>query len=107
MPNDPYYRSKEWRLLRAKRLAFDQWQCVIPGCNQRATIVDHVKSRRDGGRDELGNLRSLCTLHDHQMKERSNRARGFAPSICDQNGMPTDRDHPWFRKIGGAGKNNS
>jgi 5-methylcytosine-specific restriction endonuclease McrA len=72
---DPYYSSKAWRDLRAARLAMDGHQCTVPGCTARATIVDHIITRRAGGTDTLSNLRSLCRAHDQQIKERSDGSR--------------------------------
>jgi 5-methylcytosine-specific restriction endonuclease McrA len=59
-----YYRTKEWLWLREGRLRLDHHTCVVPGCGQRATIVDHIRPRRAGGTDAISNLRSLCSTHD-------------------------------------------
>jgi hypothetical protein len=50
--------------LRAARLKLDRHTCVVPGCGQRAVVVDHVKRHRDSGNDALDNVRSLYREHD-------------------------------------------
>ena len=96
---DPFYRSVAWKRLRTAALRRDRNVCVVPGCGARATHVDHVKRRRDGGTDTLGNLRSLCATHDNQVKERSTGKRANAGKLfvrgCDVNGMPNDPQHEW------------
>lgn len=72
---NPYYSSKEWRALRAERLALDGYRCTAPGCTLAAVVVDHLKSRALGGADSLANTRSLCRLHDNQIKERADGRR--------------------------------
>lgn len=54
--SDPYYRSKEWKQLRAAALKRDGGRCTMPGCPAGATHVDHIISRRHGGADTLTNL---------------------------------------------------
>lgn len=66
---DPFYLSPAWKELREQVLARDGYVCVVPGCGKRAVVADHIVSRRWGGRDELGNLCSLCDEHDHAYKE--------------------------------------
>lgn len=98
---DPYYRSEAWRKLRAERLAIDKHKCVVPGCGQRAVTVDHITSRRAGGADTIANTRSLCRLHDNQVKEDASgkRRSGGAPTVagCDAHGLPLDPMHWWNR----------
>ena len=96
---DPFYRSAEWRALRHRRLEIDNHTCVVPGCGKRATKVDHIKRRRDGGMDALNNLRSLCGFHDNQVKEDASGKRnsGGQPFVVgsDAGGRPLDPAHPW------------
>jgi hypothetical protein len=75
MPSDPHYKSQNWKKLRARRLAMDGYRCIVPGCGQRATTVDHIKRRRDSGADTLENTRSLCDEHDRSIKEMSDGRR--------------------------------
>jgi 5-methylcytosine-specific restriction endonuclease McrA len=101
----PFYFSKFWKQLRSERLRLDNFRCAVAGCKERASVVDHIVARLDGGSDNLNNLRSLCSTHDKKIKERSDRSRGMSgrlPSVCDENGMPCDPGHPWYRR--GAAK---
>lgn len=75
MPSDPFYHTPQWRALRTACLKRDHYRCTVPGCTDRATTVDHIKRRRDGGADALHNLRSLCSTHDNQVKEQANGQR--------------------------------
>jgi len=70
---DSYYLSAEWKTLRLACLKRDGFHCVL--CGAPAVVADHVVSRRDGGRDELGNLRSLCRDCDNRLRERPGRYR--------------------------------
>lgn len=72
---EPYYLSTGWRALRAAALDRDGYRCASPGCPDRAVVVDHIVSRRDGGTDTLDNLRCLCRTHDSRLKERWDRSR--------------------------------
>lgn len=66
---DPFYHSTDWKTLRAECFKRDGYRCTVPGCDKRAVYADHVLSRKAGGKDELGNLRSLCASHDARVKE--------------------------------------
>jgi hypothetical protein len=96
---DAYYRSPAWLALRAAALARDGGRCVVPGCGQRAVVVDHITGRRAGGGDTLSNLRSLCRAHDNQAKEGAlgtRRSGGrFTVAGCDASGTPRDPAHWW------------
>jgi 5-methylcytosine-specific restriction endonuclease McrA len=98
---DPFYHSKTWKRLRTARLRLDGTRCVVPGCGQRATTVDHIRRRRDGGADVLSNLRSLCREHDQMVKERPQGKRANAGKLvvrgCYPDGSPRDPRHPWYR----------
>src|SRR5690349_16605910 len=97
MPNDPYYRTPEWRTLRAAALERDRHTCTVAGCRARATHVDHIVSRRDGGPDVLSNLRSLCKPHDQQVMQGPSGKRRSGGRLhvkgCDADGMPLDPTH--------------
>ena len=97
---DPYYKTKHWKSLRAERLRMDMHTCVVPGCNQPAYAVDHVRARRAGGADAIDNLRSLCKPHDHAVKEGRSGERGNQGKLgikgCFVDGTPRDPMHPWF-----------
>jgi 5-methylcytosine-specific restriction endonuclease McrA len=102
MPGDKFYRTAQWRLIRGHVLARDRWTCVVPGCGRKATIVDHIVARRDGGSNHPSNLRSLCVQHDGQVKELPSRERMNRGELrafgCDVRGNPLDPDHPWNRR---------
>lgn len=99
MPNHPFYHTDTWRKLRQAALERDGYTCVVPGCRKRATHVDHIKRRQDGGTDTLPNMRSLCATHDNQIKEgaggerRSNGRLTVKGAATD--GSPIDPQHPW------------
>jgi len=99
--SDPFYKGPEWRALRAAALERDRHTCVVPGCGRRATHVDHVKSRRQGGADALHNLRSLCATHDAQVKEGPDGKRKSDGKLtvrgCRPDGTPCDPNHWWRR----------
>lgn len=98
---DPFYLSKVWRRLREARLRIDHHTCVVPGCDARATVVDHIVSRRAGGADVLSNLRSLCREHDDQVRERPDGKRANQGKLivrgCDAHGNPLDPLSPWYK----------
>ena len=48
-----------WRKLRGMILARQPY-CQTEGCNEWATEVDHIVSKRDGGTDRVENLQGLC-----------------------------------------------
>jgi 5-methylcytosine-specific restriction endonuclease McrA len=79
---DPYYRSKDWRVLRAQVLTRDHYQCTAPDCKAKASVVDHITSRRNGGTDTMSNLRSLCQSCDSSIKELASgqRRKGWTPT---------------------------
>ena len=56
------YTNAAWRRLRAQVLARDPI-CTAPGCQRPATVADHIRPRRQGGADDLGNLQGLCSRH--------------------------------------------
>ena len=93
---DPFYRSPLWLRLRALALKRDGYMCTVPGCGAKATHVDHIQRRKAGGADALFNLRSLCRLHDGQVKELPNGKRRndgkFRLLGCDADGWPRSRN---------------
>lgn len=93
--SDRYYRTSRWFKLRTAALKRDGYRCVVPGCGQRAVVVDHVIARKDGGADVLHNLRSLCRYHDNALKEGTDgkRRRGGIMPGCNVDGSPIDTSH--------------
>lgn len=66
-----FYSTAAWQALRKQCLDRDGWRCVL--CGHRAVVADHIQPRKQGGPDTLRNLRSLCRLHDNQMRERNGK----------------------------------
>lgn len=68
---DGYYHTTAWKDLREQCLARDAFICqlALPGCTRTATIADHIVSRRNGGADDLTNLRAVCRSCDNRFKE--------------------------------------
>lgn len=61
----------DWRKIRAQVLR-EQPRCE---CGQRATDVDHIIARADGGTDARANLRALCYPCHRRHTAEQNRAR--------------------------------
>jgi hypothetical protein len=96
-----YYASPHWKALRAACLARDQYHCTVDGCEHGGAVADHIEARPDSAEptplDVLGNLRTLCRVHDAQVKEQrrndalSRRNNGrFRVMGCDDDGWPLD-----------------
>jgi 5-methylcytosine-specific restriction endonuclease McrA len=84
---DPFYQSPLWKRLRAACLARDGYQCTMADCptpdrgRSGVLIADHIKPRREGGADELWNLRTLCPFCDGRRHGRRPRLRPGGQSI--------------------------
>ena len=93
---DPFYSSKEWQRLRYKTLRANP-DC---DCGQPADTVDHIKSRRTHPFLQLDplNLRTMCRSCHSARTIKDEGLHSAAPASCDKAGMPTDPEHPWFRK---------
>ena len=101
MPNNPFYRTAEWRGARASVLRVNP-VCAIPGCGQRATDVDHVRSIRSGGDAlDVRGLQALCHAHHAAKTARVDRPayrrsdRRVTAHGCHADGAPRDPAHPW------------
>lgn len=94
MAADPFYKSQPWRKARARHLRFNP-TCAIQGCRNKATIVDHIVSRRADPRRELdpSNFQSLCFTHHNQITKAYDS--GSLAGACDVDGNPLDPNHPW------------
>jgi 5-methylcytosine-specific restriction endonuclease McrA len=64
---EAYYGTSEWQALRMSCLKRDGFACQ--SCGNKATIADHIISRRNGGSDTLDNLRAMCRGCDNKVKE--------------------------------------
>lgn len=101
MSRHALYSTAGWAVLRRRRLDLDAHTCVVPGCGERAVVVDHIDSRDVGKLVPVERLRSLCRLHDNQVKEdragkRKSGGRFTVPG-CAADGTPLDPNHPWNR----------
>jgi len=67
------YDSK-WRMTRSAFLKKHP-TCSEPGCQAKATHVDHIKARAQGGSDEWSNLQGLC--HSHHSSKTNAIDGGF------------------------------
>lgn len=67
-PDKRRYMRAAWRRLRLAKLRANPW-CVIPGCNEVATQLDHIVPVADGGQDTWENTQGLCGRH-HGIKTR-------------------------------------
>jgi hypothetical protein len=65
--------------LRNAALQRDGYCCTVAGCGRQAAHVDHIETRprqtEPSPDDLLDNLRSLCGVHNAQIKERGNGRR--------------------------------
>jgi 5-methylcytosine-specific restriction enzyme A len=61
-----------WRALRLRILARDNHRCVL--CGAKATDVDHITPKSQGGTDHPSNLRSLCKRCHRAKTEREWKA---------------------------------
>lgn len=66
-----------WRKLRRMQLSREP-VCQVESCGQLATDVDHIVPKREGGRDTLSNLQSLCHSH-HSQKTRREKLKPTTP----------------------------
>lgn len=68
---DSFYRTEDWKHLRLATLKRAGYRCEIKGptCTGRATIADHIVSRKNGGTDTMSNLRAACRACDNRLKE--------------------------------------
>ena len=69
MPNDPFYSSSEWLVIRRKALVMGNYQCVECGVSIRGVkyggakpVIDHIipRRKRPDLALELSNLQCLC-----------------------------------------------
>jgi 5-methylcytosine-specific restriction enzyme A len=61
---DPFYGSALWKRLRTAVRQRDRGICQE--CRNPGWIVDHIIARKDGGPDEMSNLRTLCAVCDNR-----------------------------------------
>jgi hypothetical protein len=81
MARNAYYQSRHWRDLKRTTHERDHHRCVVPGCGSSDKLVcDHIETRPNVDyptpADVLANTRTLCDLHDRQIKENRHGVRG-------------------------------
>lgn len=54
-----FYQSRNWNEIKRKALIRDENKCVICGSSKNV-LVHHIRPRKNGGSDELGNLETVC-----------------------------------------------
>lgn len=66
----------DWPSTRQRILTRDNHRCYINGCPLRASEVDHIVPRSQGGTNHDSNLAAICT-HHHRTKtaREANKAR--------------------------------
>jgi len=68
--------------VRRAVLARDGHRCTTPGCNARQFLeVHHVVPRRAGGKNEAGNLRTLCSACHRFAHERRPAPAARPPTV--------------------------
>ena len=87
-----------WQKLRDQVIRREGGWCRV--CRDEGRLVhgnqcDHVKPKAQGGTDALSNLQLLCKRH-HDIKSLKDRGYEHKPKGADEDGMPTDRGHPWM-----------
>ena len=75
-----FYNSKEWRMLKDKKLQDEQYRCEYDKCNKLATEVHHIiPIQIEAGwnrRLDYDNLMCLCVEHHNLKHNRFQRRRG-------------------------------
>lgn len=72
-PDKRRYMRASYRRMRIAKLTENPW-CVIPGCNELATQLDHIVPIAEGGTDDWDNLQGMCRRH-HGVKTRFEELR--------------------------------
>jgi 5-methylcytosine-specific restriction enzyme A len=63
------YHTRAWEQVRRLVVARDGGLCTL--CRGPGNTVDHLREVRDGGTDEMGNLRLLCAAcHNRRHREK-------------------------------------
>ena len=77
---DPFYRSRDWTTFATAIKIERRWRC--DGCgkdcseNHSELIADHIKERKDGGKDfALSNVRLLCLPCHNRKTAKARTAR--------------------------------
>lgn len=99
MANNPLYKTKEWRRLRAHVLKHEPIcrMCKAEGRVSAASHVDHIIRHNNDPKlfYDLTNLQPLCP-HCHNSRKQSIESRGYDKTI-GIDGLPADPAHPFNR----------
>jgi 5-methylcytosine-specific restriction endonuclease McrA len=84
---NPFYNSREWRVMRFRVLHRDGYKCVICGSNVRGkglSRVDHIKPLKKFPELSLvlSNLRTLCVSCDN--KNHSEKGGAIRNEVNEQ-----------------------
>jgi hypothetical protein len=97
-----FYRQKQWILFSKAYLAAHP-TCVVPGCAEPASHVDHKQAIAKGGDGwNPQNLQSLCRPHHHQKSaifdrpSRPSKRTRLTVRGCDVHGNPLDPLAAWY-----------
>ena len=73
------YHTRAWRKLARECKKRDGYKCTMDDCETPGRgyggrlIADHVTAKRDGGADELSNLRTVCNPCHERITRRGLR----------------------------------
>lgn len=75
-----FYNSKEWRMLKEKKLQDEQYRCEFEKCNKLATEVHHIiPIQIEAGWNrklDYNNLMCLCVEHHNLKHNRFQKRKG-------------------------------
>jgi 5-methylcytosine-specific restriction enzyme A len=96
------YTTQRWQRLRRQKLQEHPLceLCLKINRIEPATVVDHLVAIKAGGDPypPLYALLSLCApCHNTKTRVVEQLGREFQVRGCDENGMPLDPKHPWFK----------
>jgi 5-methylcytosine-specific restriction protein A len=93
-----WYKTARWQKTRARQLQSEPLcrMCLAENAVVAATVCDHDPPHKgDPVKFWNGPFQSLCKSH-HDRTKRQIETRGFS-SDSDEDGNPTDPNHPWNR----------
>lgn len=74
--------------IRHAVLERDQYRCQTPGCpNTRFLEIHHIRPRRNGGANELGNLLTLCSRCHRRVHAPHQNMALISPQVDEETGV--------------------